>query len=136
MIRRPPRSTLFPYTTLFRSHVHADRAQEVPVEQLVPVLWPAVSQLRVQDGRQLVGHSLVLGVDELGDQDFREEPGEVVELDGEALELLVGQCAGFEAIEIGIVDGAVAKNQGPHLVIEGHGKPPCWPRYSLNRFTV
>src|SRR3712207_8174651 len=22
MIRRPPRSTLFPYTTLFRSHVH------------------------------------------------------------------------------------------------------------------
>src|SRR2546422_3967110 len=27
MIRRPPRSTLFPYTTLFRSEVHAMRAQ-------------------------------------------------------------------------------------------------------------
>src|SRR2546422_2661929 len=25
MIRRPPRSTLFPYTTLFRSRVHAQR---------------------------------------------------------------------------------------------------------------
>src|SRR3989442_9332413 len=25
MIRRPPRSTLFPYTTLFRSHQHARR---------------------------------------------------------------------------------------------------------------
>src|SRR5256885_11902210 len=25
MIRRPPRSTLFPYTTLFRSHVHRRR---------------------------------------------------------------------------------------------------------------
>src|SRR3712207_8754617 len=25
MIRRPPRSTLFPYTTLFRSQGHADR---------------------------------------------------------------------------------------------------------------
>src|SRR3712207_8757850 len=25
MIRRPPRSTLFPYTTLFRSHEAADR---------------------------------------------------------------------------------------------------------------
>src|SRR3712207_7350952 len=25
MIRRPPRSTLFPYTTLFRSHRHRDR---------------------------------------------------------------------------------------------------------------
>src|SRR2546427_8982704 len=24
MIRRPPRSTLFPYTTLFRSHHHAE----------------------------------------------------------------------------------------------------------------
>src|SRR2546428_4680082 len=24
MIRRPPRSTLFPYTTLFRSNVHVD----------------------------------------------------------------------------------------------------------------
>src|SRR3712207_6862045 len=24
MIRRPPRSTLFPYTTLFRSHLHPD----------------------------------------------------------------------------------------------------------------
>src|SRR5437899_6027192 len=31
MIRRPPRSTLFPYTTLFRSHLGAaaDRAQSV-----------------------------------------------------------------------------------------------------------
>src|SRR2546422_5587332 len=26
MIRRPPRSTLFPYTTLFRSHARAHRA--------------------------------------------------------------------------------------------------------------
>src|SRR2546430_3663797 len=26
MIRRPPRSTLFPYTTLFRSHLRSDRA--------------------------------------------------------------------------------------------------------------
>src|SRR2546427_2342586 len=27
MIRRPPRSTLFPYTTLFRSHLVADRGR-------------------------------------------------------------------------------------------------------------
>src|SRR5438874_5131407 len=37
MIRRPPRSTLFPYTTLFRSGVdpprHADRAQIVLGEE-------------------------------------------------------------------------------------------------------
>src|SRR2546428_10210438 len=29
MIRRPPRSTLFPYTTLFRSHLVAARPQVV-----------------------------------------------------------------------------------------------------------
>src|SRR2546428_13489314 len=27
MIRRPPRSTLFPYTTLFRSHIYSDRRE-------------------------------------------------------------------------------------------------------------
>src|SRR2546430_9970353 len=31
MIRRPPRSTLFPYTTLFRSH-HVGQAVVVPVD--------------------------------------------------------------------------------------------------------
>src|SRR2546430_5645074 len=30
MIRRPPRSTLFPYTTLFRSHAH-----DLPDEEVV-----------------------------------------------------------------------------------------------------
>src|SRR3712207_9513547 len=29
MIRRPPRSTLFPYTTLFRSHPHAARRRRL-----------------------------------------------------------------------------------------------------------
>src|SRR3712207_7989986 len=31
MIRRPPRSTLFPYTTLFRSHVPDDTERQGPV---------------------------------------------------------------------------------------------------------
>src|SRR2546430_12149626 len=34
MIRRPPRSTLFPYTTLFRSGVPDDRADAVHVLDL------------------------------------------------------------------------------------------------------
>src|SRR3712207_6995052 len=33
MIRRPPRSTLFPYTTLFRSHQHAQRRDDVLLAQ-------------------------------------------------------------------------------------------------------
>src|SRR5256885_11856659 len=32
MIRRPPSSTLFPYTTLFRSHAVADHRVELGVE--------------------------------------------------------------------------------------------------------
>src|SRR3712207_7413104 len=40
MIRRPPRSTLFPYTTLFRSHarVGVAGARHVLAEQVEPLL--------------------------------------------------------------------------------------------------
>src|SRR3712207_7312446 len=38
MIRRPPRSTLFPYTTLFRSHVAA-ALQVLPVEAFHQDRW-------------------------------------------------------------------------------------------------
>src|SRR5256885_9824226 len=42
MIRRPPRSTLFPYTTLFRSHAEAaDAARRLG---------------KLEDGRAEVGH--------------------------------------------------------------------------------
>src|SRR2546430_6604463 len=34
MIRRPPRSTLFPYTTLFRSHLHGDGEPRGPARDL------------------------------------------------------------------------------------------------------
>src|SRR5258708_28771432 len=34
MIRRPPRSTLFPYTTLFRSHPSRDRREGAVRERL------------------------------------------------------------------------------------------------------
>src|SRR2546426_9164545 len=34
MIRRPPRSTLFPYTTLFRSQVHRGAAEETVLRRL------------------------------------------------------------------------------------------------------
>src|SRR3712207_6964564 len=37
MIRRPPRSTLFPYTTLFRSFAAYERAFELPVYRPVTV---------------------------------------------------------------------------------------------------
>src|SRR5258706_12020803 len=45
MIRRPPRSTLFPYTTLFRSTRRRGTAW------LSTPLWPRCSQRRIRDGR-------------------------------------------------------------------------------------
>src|SRR2546425_12946857 len=48
MIRRPPRSTLFPYTTLFRSHdpgappaQSRHRRLDLPADEPHPVLVPA-----------------------------------------------------------------------------------------------
>src|SRR3712207_8645853 len=63
MIRRPPRSTLFPYTTLFRSAVgvgvrpaphEAERTQAPPVEVLerAQVRAEVLGALEVQDRRQ------------------------------------------------------------------------------------
>src|SRR5206468_10082834 len=37
MIRRPPRSTLFPYTTLFRSATVAHAQQRLPIDRAVEV---------------------------------------------------------------------------------------------------
>src|SRR3712207_7438881 len=54
MIRRPPRSTLFPYTTLFRSHVvvHHVACGEVLGEATVGEHQPAPAQVDEQGGRQ------------------------------------------------------------------------------------
>src|SRR3712207_4981124 len=41
MIRRPPRSTLFPYTTLFRSHRSPGRSRARPATAPLQVTRPA-----------------------------------------------------------------------------------------------
>src|SRR5256885_16150071 len=55
MIRRPPRSTLFPYTTLFRSRVVDDLAPHVL--RMVPPP-PRLRRERVLVGRGQLGHQL------------------------------------------------------------------------------
>src|SRR3712207_8334406 len=47
MIRRPPRSTLFPYTTLFRSSYFANEFDEpwTPIGQKDAVTWPELAGL-------------------------------------------------------------------------------------------
>src|SRR3712207_8201146 len=64
MIRRPPRSTLFPYTTLFRSRiVYARLADDVPVHEpegfraLLNSFLPrkrAIAQMLVRDTQECV----------------------------------------------------------------------------------
>src|SRR2546426_4865032 len=49
MIRRPPRSTLFPYTTLFRSHAELVDALG-PIEVLEPVLTEVMERGSLQLG--------------------------------------------------------------------------------------
>src|SRR3712207_8960568 len=52
MIRRPPRSTLFPYTTLFRSSVRRRRRRVAALPQV---------RLRARDGRGRAGACLPSG---------------------------------------------------------------------------
>src|SRR3712207_8735253 len=51
MIRRPPRSTLFPYTTLFRSKVNEliDQAYEARDDQARASLWGQIDRLVMED---------------------------------------------------------------------------------------
>src|SRR3989441_11397559 len=52
MIRRPPRSTLFPYTTLFRSQQQLDSAVRTFDQQAI-ALSPAAKQAKQRDLQQL-----------------------------------------------------------------------------------
>src|SRR3712207_6862431 len=64
MIRRPPRSTLFPYTTLFRSELTAPidgPAQGVAVEAHLDKGRGAVATVLVQKGTLRAGDSIVAG---------------------------------------------------------------------------
>src|SRR3712207_7231127 len=64
MIRRPPRSTLFPYTTLFRSERVVARHRR-HVERYEPArAQPLAHELEELARRQVEGHvRLVVGVD-------------------------------------------------------------------------
>src|SRR2546430_12263976 len=57
MIRRPPRSTLFPYTTLFRSTRKIDRLEPRP---------HASNELMVEANHSRTGHPLLVGGPQIG----------------------------------------------------------------------
>src|SRR3712207_8678982 len=65
MIRRPPRSTLFPYTTLFRSHLSGNRrlaaatGAELGLHESADVLFPC---RRLRDGAEIPLGTLLLRI--------------------------------------------------------------------------
>src|SRR3712207_8303288 len=63
MIRRPPRSTLFPYTTLFRSHGVAERPTVVELHLTVEAVSGALIGLHDLQVRDLGIGELVVLVD-------------------------------------------------------------------------
>src|SRR2546425_10600759 len=73
MIRRPPRSTLFPYTTLFRSEDHLFVPQPDGVRQVLGGLDFDVRNVRVR--LQLVGDGFLLRVAVAEVHVVREPPG-------------------------------------------------------------
>src|SRR5256885_10401853 len=54
MIRRPPRSTLFPYTTLFRSRARADLGLDATQSYVVGDKWVDVALARAIGARGLL----------------------------------------------------------------------------------
>src|SRR3712207_7969865 len=55
MIRRPPRSTLFPYTTLFRSNAAIDRrARSIVFLDVIPAVDPQTLDWPAAAGAQLI----------------------------------------------------------------------------------
>src|SRR3712207_7351902 len=70
MIRRPPRSTLFPYTTLFRSHVRTDR-------EVTETVWDDDAQRwRIEAGGETVeAQVLVVSAGPLSEPKLPELPG-------------------------------------------------------------
>src|SRR5947209_12631682 len=57
MIRRPPRSTLFPYTTLFRSAAVADVAEPLVPDRPVGVVQVVAAPRRLLVGRRSEEHT-------------------------------------------------------------------------------
>src|SRR2546421_6459299 len=60
MIRRPPRSTLFPYTTLFRSEVGRDNTLFIHLT-LVPFI-SATAELKTKPTRHSVRELMQIGI--------------------------------------------------------------------------
>src|SRR5437588_5909477 len=66
MIPRPPRSTLFPYTTLFRSHLHDDELSLHSIllvnhfwcKNVLPILWRDRKSTRLNSSHTVISYAV------------------------------------------------------------------------------
>src|SRR2546430_14092781 len=106
MIRRPPRSTLFPYTTLFRSLAVLDLAVEhVPGEVEVDRAGAAAAGV-AERGRNQLGDPPRI-VDALGPADDRAHHGDLVHLLKRALAELAHRAGAADRHDRRAVDKRV-----------------------------
>src|SRR3712207_6303951 len=84
MIRRPPRSTLFPYTTLFRSREAHQQAQDV---ERVRTAWGRAAAPRVLQHADVALEIMLLRDPERGRRFVRTELGPLAEDTAEAARL-------------------------------------------------
>src|SRR2546427_12002123 len=108
MIRRPPRSTLFPYTTLFRSHHQPrDRERRQPARAflvelaIVLVLRGLAADRGADDGRGALGKTARERKARLRDRLARGDHGELRHAVHEGELALVEMLARIEALHLG-----------------------------------
>src|SRR5258707_8703082 len=77
MIRRPPRSTLFPYTTLFRSVVDDERVVHVHAHAVVALRVEGVRLGVVREHLPAPAHAVIFGAVDAGERRSEEHTSEL-----------------------------------------------------------
>src|SRR3989441_3009799 len=108
MIRRPPRSTLFPYTTLFRSLLRVRRVDALHLEQHAPGLPPRHPGLRRALALAHAGPGRLLG-ERLGGEDARPHAPAALDVarerDARRLDLARREPAALDGLQAVVAEG-------------------------------
>ena len=59
------------------------RPEEITIEQFMPSLRTTIAKFGIEYLRQFVGYRFILGIHQLGDENLRKEPREVIKLERE-----------------------------------------------------
>src|SRR5258708_22028902 len=111
MIRRPPRSTLFPYTTLFRS--------PLSLEKIIVLVRNALQQRRLQDENQLLRSELGYRYKVIGDsvpmKAMRQQIAVTAPTNGRVL--IYGESGAGKELVARALHAASLRNKGPFVEV-------------------